>query len=111
MVKSHSETCTPVCVTRWLEWHNGWFQKRDADLESATTLKNNKQFVGSLKGLRVRDGDYCIKFNIQDYCMSGNKDDLVEDALDTFEGDEKRLLKEALYLLLEEKMDHVQRVP
>ena len=43
--------------------------------------------------------------------MSGNKDDLVEDALDRFEDDEKRLLKEALYLLLEEKMDHVQRVP
>ena len=43
--------------------------------------------------------------------MSGNKDDLVEDALDTFEDDEKRLLKEALYLLLEETMDHVQRVP
>ena len=35
--------------------------------------------------------------------MSGNKDDLLADALETFEGDEKRLLKEAMYLLLGEQ--------
>ena len=31
--------------------------------------------------------------------MSGNKDDLTAGALETFEGDEKRLLKEVMYLL------------
>ena len=34
---------------------------------------------------------------------SGNKDDPIAVALETFEGDEKRLLKEALYLLLGEQ--------
>ena len=33
--------------------------------------------------------------------MSGNKDDLIADALETFEGDERRLMKEAMYLLWE----------
>ena len=32
--------------------------------------------------------------------MSGNEGDLVAEALETFEGDEKRLSKEALFLLL-----------
>ena len=66
-------------------------------------LKNSKQFVESLKGLRVHRSNYWIKFDIQDYYMSGNKDDLITDALATFEGDEKQLMKEALYLLLEEQ--------
>ena len=35
--------------------------------------------------------------------MSGNKDDLIAGALETFEGDEKRLLKEVMYLLLGEQ--------
>ena len=35
--------------------------------------------------------------------MSGNKDDLIADALATFEGDERKLMKEALYLLLGEQ--------
>ena len=43
--------------------------------------------------------------------MSGNKDHLIADALETFESDEKRLLKESMYLLLVGAMDHVQRVP
>ena len=73
-------------------------------------LKNSKQFVESLKELRVRDSNYWIKFDIQEYYMSGNKDDLAAEALETFEGDEKRLLEEALYLLLGGAMDHVQRV-
>ena len=66
-------------------------------------LKYSKQVVESLKELRVRDSDCWIKFDIQDCYMSGNKDDLVADVLETFEGDDKRLLKEALYLLLEEQ--------
>ena len=66
-------------------------------------MKNSKQFVESLKEFRVRDSNYWIKFDIQDCYMSGNKDDLVADVLETFEGDDKRLLKEALYLLLEEQ--------
>ena len=57
-------------------------------------LKNSQQFVESLKELRVRDGSYWFKFDIQDYYMSGNRDNLIADALETFEDDEKRLLKE-----------------
>ena len=63
-------------------------------------LKNSEQFVKSLQGLRVSDSNYWIKLDIQ---VSGNKDDVVADALETFEGDEKRLLKEVMYLLLGEQ--------
>ena len=59
-------------------------------------LRNSKQFVESLKGLRVCDSYYWIKFDIQDYHMSGNKDELIAEALETFEGEAKRLLQEVM---------------
>ena len=65
--------------------------------------KNSKQFVESLKGLGLHASNYRINFDIQDNYMSGNKDDLIADALETFEGDESRLMKEGLYLLLGEQ--------
>ena len=43
--------------------------------------------------------------------MSGNKDDLIAEALETFEGDEKRLLKEVMYLLLGEQWIMSSEVP
>ena len=74
-------------------------------------LKDSKQFVASLKGIRVCDSNYWIKFDFHDYYMSGNKDDLIADALETFEGDEKRLLKEVMYLRLGEQWIMSNEVP
>ena len=69
-------------------------------LEECNHLLKNTKNVESLKGLRVRDSNYWIHLDIQDWYMSGDKDHLIADALETFEGDEKKLLKEAVYLLL-----------
>ena len=69
-------------------------------LECNHLLKNSKHFGESLKGLRVRDSDCWIKVDIQGCYMCGNKDGLIADALVTFEGDEKRLLKDVMYFLV-----------
>ena len=74
-------------------------------------LKKSKQFVEPFKGLRVRDSNCWIKLDIEGYNMSGNKDDLIADALEMFQSDEKKLLNEVMCLLLGERWDHVQRVP
>ena len=48
----------------------------------------------------MHESSYWIKFDIQDYYMGGNKDDLIANALERFEGVEGKLMKEAWHLLL-----------
>ena len=56
--------------------------------------------------MKVQENNHWITIDIQDYCMSGDKDDLFMDALETFERNEKKLMRETLRLLLWEQFSN-----